>query len=256
MDMLSGAEAVFALQKIILDTQIAIFGMGAVGSWLLVELIGMGFRNFRLFDFDIIEKSDSNRHAFFSEKSTNDSKVLRYCDLALEIAPDISVQGHNISVTLDFDPATYLQDTDLIINCADEPYIGYTSIFLSRYCVQNNKLLYVAGGFDAHLGCLGELIVPHETPCSDCYNKFFKESLRDWNPIKHPVKDRTKGFGGLNSLAIFSASSAAMQILNYFIAPDEFLKTANRRGEFLFDDYSIETFTVERDQDCAVCGDK
>ena len=81
-------------------------------------------------------------------------------------------------------------DIDLIVNTADEPYVGATSIKLSRYCVENDIPLLVAGGFDAHLASLSEMIIPGQTPCSDCYAMHFDEVLRGWKPISHPIVDR------------------------------------------------------------------
>lgn len=72
-----------------------------------------------------------------------------------------------------------ISDTDLVINTADEPYIGYSSVLLSRYCVPRRIPLLVAGGFNAHLGSLGELIIPGVTPCADCYADYFQETLKD-----------------------------------------------------------------------------
>lgn len=255
MDILPSMEEVFRVQNKIKETRIAIMGMGAVGSWVLIELLGMGFLNFKLFDFSTVKETDRGRHAYYSEHNRNSSKVKAYCNIAHSIAPDVSITGYDVSLSTDFDSALYLDDVDLIVNCADEPYIGYTSIYLSRYCVKHNKLLFVAGGFDAHLGSLGEMVIPYKTPCSDCYDVFFKKSLRDWNPIKHPIKNRARAFGGLNSLAIFSASSAALQILRLFATPEMFLETANRRSEFLFDNYTIESLEVSRNPNCKVCGE-
>jgi hypothetical protein len=59
-----------------------------------------------------------------------------------------------IGVSLD----EFLDGVALIVNAADEPYIGYTSIKLSRYAVKNSLPLFVAGGFDAHLASIGEMI--------------------------------------------------------------------------------------------------
>jgi len=142
-----------------------------------------------------------------------------------------------------------------MVNTADEPYVGYTNIKLSRYALQHDIPLMAAGGFDAHLASLGELLVPHVTPCADCYATYFHESLKDWKPIPHPVKEREGWFGGLGSLSAFSASTAALDILTYFMNPEDKRAVAGGRGEFHFHDYSLDTFTVERDAHCQSCGE-
>ena len=215
----------------------------------------MGFQNFKLFDFKDLKEDSISRHAFPDLTKIGKPKVMHYKEIAKQINPAAIIEYFAIPITTDTGLLDNLHDIDLIINCADEPYIGYTSIFLSRYSIKHNKKLFIAGGFDAHLGCLGEFIVPFKTPCSDCYNEFFKESLKDWKPSPHPVKDRAKGFGGLAALSVFSASTGALTILRYFINEGDFVKSAGGRGEFKFNDYQIDAFEVKRNIKCEVCGE-
>lgn len=254
LDMTSSIEKTLRIQNKIKNTTVAIFGIGAIGSWLLVELLQMGFEKIKILDYDQVEGSDINRHAFFTTDNIGLNKAEAYKKTALEITPDAIINSHDIQLNTECDLDVYLNNVDLVINCADEPYIGYTSINLSRYVLKKEKLLFVAGGFDAHLASLGEMIIPFKTPCSDCYNNYFKKSLKGWKPIKHAVTDRDKGIGGLISLNVFSSSSAALSILQYFVDPDRFLSSPSGRGEFKFDDYSIDSFTVKRDVNCEVCG--
>lgn len=255
MDILTSPQEVYEVQSRIQKCNIAIFGIGSTGSWLLVELLQMGFQNFYLYDFKDMNDDSVTRHAFYSSSHGRVNKAEYYKTIAEKLNPSVNIVAEKLSINTDIGIIKGLNDVDLIINCADEPYIGYTSIFLSRYCVEHNKSLFVAGGFDAHLACLGEMIIPGKTPCSDCYNSFFKESLKDWKPLSHPVIDRTKGFGGLAPLSVFSASAAALSILRYFLNQEEFFKSAGGRGEFKFDDYQIDSFVVKRNENCGVCGD-
>lgn len=255
MDMTSSKDEVLRVQQKIKNSTIAICGVGAVGSWLFVELLQMGFERIKILDFDIVQDSDISRHAFFSKEECNLPKVGAYKRLGLKIEPNAKIEECECAISMETDVGKYFSDVDIIFNCADEPYIGYTSIYLSRYCVENNKIMFVSGGFDAHLACLGELIVPYITPCSDCYNSHFKRVLKNWKPIKHTVTNREKGIGGLVSLNVFSASSAALSLLKFFVDPASIQKGSGR-GEFKFDDYSIDYFNVARNENCEVCRDK
>jgi molybdopterin/thiamine biosynthesis adenylyltransferase len=255
LDILNTPDSVYKLQKKIKDTSVAIVGVGSIGSWILIELIQMGFEKFKLFDFKQLREDSIARHALFDSTMIGKDKSCFYTELGKKINPNIEIEGKSLSLTTDRSFLDFLSDVDIIVNCADDPYIGYSSIFLSRYAINKEKLLFVAGGFDAHLGCLGELIVPYKTPCADCYNEYFRESLKDWKPAPHPVKDRVKGFGGLASLSAFSASAGCLQILRYFIDEAAFFEEASGRGEFKFDDYSIDRFEVPRNTNCEVCGE-
>jgi molybdopterin/thiamine biosynthesis adenylyltransferase len=255
MDMLDSAEKVESIQTKISTTRIAVFGCGAIGSWLTQELVMMGFLDFKLFDFDTVQESDVSRHSFFDKSLIGKDKT-EICNAHLKsINPKVKITTHNIALNIDVNLAPYLNDVDFIINAADDPYIGYTSLKLSRYCIVNNKPLFVAGGFDAHLASIGELIIPQLTPCSDCYAGYFKKSLENWKPIEHPTKLRAIAFGGLASMSVFSASVSALTILRYFIHPNNICEIGGR-GEFLFKNYNLDTFEVYRDQKCKVCGNQ
>lgn len=253
MDMVDDASNVANIQHRILSTCVAVFGVGGVGGWIARELAMMGFHHFVLVDPDETEESDSARHAFADQGYVGLKKVDLVADGLRKIDSTISVKTKPTALNIDTNLEDYLEGVGLIVNTADEPYIGYTSIKLSRYAVKNNLPLFVAGGFDAHLASFGEMIIPRKTPCADCYANYFRISLADWKPVAHPVKNRDLGMGGWSPLSVISASTASLQILKYFINPDLVYK--GQRTEFLAGDYETYTFEVKRDPHCKVCGD-
>ena len=247
----SAASAVRIFQKI-QSTRIALVGVGAVGSWILKELLQIGFQKFVLIDPKVLSSTDVSRNAFFSSELVGMAKVdvaERYVR-SEAIDPEVRVEKRPLNI--DTEVNTLIgSDVDLIINTADEPYIGATSIKLSRYCVKKTLPLLVAGGFDAHLASLSELIVPGQTPCADCYAVYFENALQGWKPIQHPITNRNKGFGGLPSLSAFAASAAVLKIVRFLSTNGSDVE--NGRGEFLFDSYQIDSFEVERNPDCPAC---
>lgn len=253
LDVLGSPEKAAEVQRKISEARLVCFGVGAVGSWLLRQLLGLGFKHFVLVDHDRIDAADISRHAFFdaSDASQAACKATATADRIREQFGGVEVVTKNEPLTTGTALETLIDPgTNLIINAADEPYIGYTSVLLSRFCVPRRIPLLVAGGFDAHLGSLGELIVPGVTPCADCYADYFQEALKDWQPVKHPVADRQNGAGGLCSLSVFAAGSAAMKVLRYFLGEGNF---EGGRGELFFDNYQLDAFKVERRPDCRVC---
>lgn len=253
MDMVDSPIQVGEIQRRIMNTKVAIVGVGAVGGWIARELTMMGFQRFVLIDPDITETSDAARHAFSNHKRLGEAKVQVVAEGLRAIDHGIEVSTHAIGLQIDTELDEFIHGVDLIVNAADEPYIGYTSVKLSRYAVKNNLPVLIAGGFDAHLASFGEMIIPRKTPCSDCYVNYFRVSLANWKPVPHPVADRSKGFGGWSPLSVISASTATLQILKYFIDPKLVYK--GQRTEFLAPDYSTYSFEVARDPHCKICGD-
>ncbi|WBF66042.1 ThiF family adenylyltransferase [Desulfovibrio subterraneus] len=255
LDILRSPRKVHEVQKKIFDAKIAIFGLGAVGSGILQQLCMMGFRQFVLIDYACVEENDIARTPYSIAFQINEPKIKAAKALIEELAFNPVVQVHNETLKTQTDLGELVGGVSLIVNTADEPYVGYTNIKLSRHALQHNVPLVAAGGFDAHLASLGELLVPNVTPCADCYATFFHESLKDWKPIPHPVTEREGWFGGLSSLSTFSASTSALEILFYFMNQDDQQVVSGGRGEFLFHDYSLDSYTVERDENCQSCGE-
>lgn len=253
LDIEGSAASASALLHRIMNRKIALIGIGAVGSWILKELVQIGFQRFVLVDPKPLGPADRTRNAIFDHRLIGEAKVVvaeRYIH-SQSIKPETRIVQEPLDIDTDIASLIGL-DVDLIINTADEPYIGATSIKLSRYCVQSGLPLLVAGGFDAHLASLSEMIVPGQTPCSDCYAMHFEEVLRDWKPISHPIVDRRRGFGGLPTLSSFAASAAVLKIVRLY--SDRGGDVEQGRGEFLFDNYVIDSFKVKRNPECPTCG--
>lgn len=254
LDIEESEAAATALFKRIMDCRVALIGVGAVGSWILRELVQIGFQRFIIVDPKKLKPADRTRNAIFDHRLIGEPKAM----VAEKFVHGQALKPETRALQSPLDIYTNVEeligeDVDLIINTADEPYIGATSIKLSRYCVAKGLPLLVAGGFDAHLASLSEMIVPGQTPCSDCYAKHFEETLRGWKPISHPIVDRRRGFGGLPSLSAFAASAAVLKIVR--LLSEKSGDVEQGRGEFLFDQYNIDSFKVGRNPECPTCGD-
>lgn len=254
-DFINGENKSIEAQKKLKESNILIFGCGAVGGDIAIHLAMCGVENFILYDYDIIEECDVSRHMYFKEKYVGMKKIEALADYLLNINKDINIEKIDDVLIPNKNVDQLLDKATFVVNTADEPYIGYTSMKISRYCTINKKAHFIGGGFDAHLASSGELIIPGVTPCVDCYAKHFKEVLEGWKPKEHPVKDRYFEIGGMSSLSLFSASYASIEIIKYIcglINPKEY---KNTRGEFLFNSMDITYLDVVKDKNCKVCGE-
>lgn len=251
----SESDGIQAQAKIMSST-LLIFGCGAVGSNISLELAMAGVGKMILVDCDNVEVADLSRHLYYRKSTIGMPKV---------DALEEEIKRINSCVVIDkytryIRPETRIEDlicqADFVVNTLDEPYIGYTSAKISRLCMKHNIPHYIAGGFDAHLASTGELIIPYVTPCVECYTKHFKVALKDWKPKSHPVRDRYKEIGGLASMTLFSASYACIEIIKCLAGIVNQQKHYKIRGEFLFNDMSLTYLNVQRDPNCPICGGK
>lgn len=253
-EFLDGETAGEIAQKKILNSKVVIFGCGATGGNIALELAMAGVSNFTLYDYDIVEESDSARHMFFRQEYLNLPKV----DALSKEIKLINPRAEIICVNEEMLPSSEIEKiicgSDIVINTLDEPYIGYTSAKISRVCMKYKIVHYIAGGFDAHLASTGELIIPFVTPCVECYAGHFKKTLAGWKPKKHPVQARFNEIGGLACMSLFSTSYACIEILKFLAGLTDIKNSYKTRGEFLFTNMELTYLNVEKNPACPICG--
>lgn len=240
----------------IMQSHIGVFGCGAVGGNIALQLVMAGVREITLFDMDSVEKSDVSRHMYYNQLNTEKNKTEALKQELLRIDKRVVVHTINKGMKPTDDIEPIIKKLDFVINTLDEPYIGYTASKISRVCIKHMIPHFIAGGFDAHLASTGEIIIPYVTPCVECYASHFKESLKNWKPKKHPVVKRDLEIGGLASMTLFSSSFAVLEILKYIAGLIDTKESYKVRGELLFTDLKITYLNVTKNPECPVCGRK
>ena len=249
----------YKIQKRIENTTVAIFGVGAIGSGIALQLSMAGIKNFKFVDKGLVRECDIQRHFTFNKEQVGMSKVEALRDTLKLIDSEVVCQVFNQSINYDTKIDTILKDVDFVVNTLDEPYIGYTSMKIGRECFSKRLPMFVAGGFDAHLMSTGELIVPYETPCVDCYVSYFSKSLADWKPSYNlnaieetNVEKGNFEVGGLSSMSLFSISYAVISIIDYIATNDA--RRNKGRGELLIDEMKITYLNIPKNPNCKTCG--
>lgn len=249
----------YKLQEKIFSEKFLIFGVGAIGSGIAIELAMMGVRNFILIDKGKIKPSSKQRHYYFKNNDIGRSKVEALKDYLLKINSNINIEIFNEKINYDTNLKKYFDlKPTFIVNTLDEPYIGVTSLKIGREAYKKNLPMYVGGGFDGHLMSTGELIIPNITPCVDCYINHFTEKLKDWKPTYNKegidnIEEDIFEVGGLPSMALFSISYGVMEIIK-FLEDSNYI--GKGRGELLFENMKIDYLKVEKNKNCIICGGK
>ena len=187
-EFLEGEIEGIKAQKKLMDTHILVFGCGAIGGNIAMELAMAGIGHISLYDYDIVDESDISRHIFYRDQYLGQPKVKALEAELKAVNSEIQVVTYNDSMKPTSDIEKIIETADFIVNTLDEPYIGYTASKISRICVKHKKPHFIAGGFDAHLSSTGELIIPYVTPCVECYADHFKVG----NPRSIPSKAVTQ----------------------------------------------------------------
>jgi len=248
----SEINAIRANKKLI-NQSFVILGVGAVGGGIAIQLAMLGVKKIVILDYKNVSESDASRHSYFNREHIGRPKVDSLKEFLKSINPKIKVTTFVSFITPKSELKNYVNNNDFVINCLDEPYIGYTSSIVGKYCMNEKINHYISGGFDAHSASTGELIIPFKTPCVFCYRNYFETILKDWKPITHDYVPEYVENGGTISHSLFSSAYACYVIVEYLA--DLNSKTIDQsRGEFLSDKMDIYFLDVKSDPNCKFCG--
>lgn len=113
-ELLLGADGVNKLK----DANIAVFGVGGVGSFTVEALVRSGVGNISIFDDDKVCLTNINRQLIATRKTVGKLKVEVMRDRILEINPRVNVKIHQVFYTKenadDFDLGEYTYIVDAI----------------------------------------------------------------------------------------------------------------------------------------------
>lgn len=146
-------------QKRINEAKIVVFGLGGIGSNVLLGLIYSGIQNFKIIDFDKIELSNLNRQTLYIPEDIGGLKSEKAKKRLLEINPKIDIEALNIKIdyptelnVLSINEDAYPDEIlkidklikwgDYIINAVD--YFG-APYLINDLCIKNGKPFYFAG---------------------------------------------------------------------------------------------------------------
>lgn len=237
-DLIEDIDGVVNQEKLE-NKKIVIFGVGSVGGTMAILLTRMGIRNFVLIDYRKVSNANKTKHLYALESNIGMNKTEALKEYLLQINPKCLIETIDKKIIPDSDLSLFIDDrVDLVINTADEPYIGHLSKKIGRYLWDKNIPFFIGGGFDAHSMSCGELVVPNATKSVDECQDFFYNQLKSWKPIYtsnyifESLKERVivGGSGSIAPCSLFSASYGCMCIVYYFLGID-FRK--NSRGEYL-----------------------
>jgi molybdopterin/thiamine biosynthesis adenylyltransferase len=248
-------------QEMLFTKSVVIFGVGSVGANIAILLARAGIKNFTFVDFKKIEQNSKVRHLYVYDYNIGMYKCEALKHYIKKIDKSITINCINKKLVPNSNLDEFVpKNASIVINTADEPYIGHTSIKLGRYLWQKNIAMYVAGGFNAHSMSTGEIIIPHITPCIDCYSNTFQNALKNWKPIYSKYKSNQSqnkkiediiigGAGSLAGCSLFSASYATISIIYYIL---DISNTKDKRGEYLINQGKFSWVNLTKDR-CNVC---
>ncbi|OYQ80708.1 hypothetical protein B9T19_05590 [Ignatzschineria sp. F8392] len=241
---------------LIKSSRIMIIGLGSVGSLIATYLAKQGIGNFILVDNDTVEITNIHRQYYF-EDQIGIQKTIALNEELKRINPRVKCELIQDCLTEDFFEKHLLSHPiDLIINCADEPSVDYTSRIVAKYSMSKNIPHIIGGGYNLHLTLIGQTIVPYQTACFECFTQKLNElNLSDLKNVKKLHRENRK-IGSFPPLSGIAATLATLDAMKIIIKKFKYLNNSNKRIEFSLKDYSIKTIQVDKNPNCEWCGNE
>lgn len=121
--------------------KIGIAGCGGIGSNVAVNLVRYGIKDFKIADFDIIDKSNLNRQFYF-EDQIGKPKVFMLFENLKRISSDVNIEPLNITITRE-NISEVFKDCNIIVEGFDT---GTSKIFLIEELIGQKELIVSASG--------------------------------------------------------------------------------------------------------------
>ncbi|MDC0256026.1 ThiF family adenylyltransferase [Bacteriovoracales bacterium] len=109
------------VQESISNSKIGLIGMGGIGNWVSMGLIGAGFKEIVLMDFDTIELSNLTRQVLFDEDDIGKFKVEVAKEKLSKKNSDTEINTKKIKVNSSIDVEKMIEGLDFLILSADTP---------------------------------------------------------------------------------------------------------------------------------------
>lgn len=258
---LIGLDAI-EVQTQLSSLSIGILGVGGIGNWLSLSLIGLGLKEIKIFDFDDIELTNLNRQVLFKEEDIGRKKIeiakrelsLRNTQTKVE-AVDFKVPNclnNQNQIIESF--MTQLTDIDLLVVSADKPPRVIQNI-VTQCCLKRN-VPHIFVGYTDLEGIVGPLVISGETPCFNCLIKQSNLSQSFYTMInRFPTniqnladRFRAPSFVGINALV---SSIAAFEIIKFLIG----LHSAVKGARMVVNPFNweINRIPLTEDPECEFC---
>lgn len=248
----STKEVLKSLSKIKKST-IMIIGLGSVGSFMATYLTKIGVTNFIFVDDDIVDISNLHRQYFF-EDQIGLLKTIALSNELFLINREIHIQHINEKLTDNFFiEHTFNSQIDLIINCADEPNVDYTSNIIANFAMKKKIPHIIGGGYNLHLTLIGQTIIPFDTACFNCFNlELEKINTPDLVNVKK-LHRKNRKVGSFLPLSGLATTLSAIDAFKVIIGKYEFLNHTNKRIEFSPKNTSINIIDIPKSKNCLWC---
>ncbi|WP_367608290.1 ThiF family adenylyltransferase [Legionella sp. W05-934-2] len=165
----------FDIQHKLYQQEIAILGLGGVGSNLLINLACLGFTNFVIVDFDKVELSNLNRQILYNYEDIGTLKATAAKKRITQKFPDLNIVEHHSQINCSEDIKNLVNGADILISAIDTPREKILD-YVNTACIES-KIPYICGGVDSRWATLFS-VLPGISGCLECWKSQIVDSFK------------------------------------------------------------------------------
>lgn len=208
---LAGKDAL-ECQRALSKARVALIGMGGIGNWTALNLIGSGFKELRLIDFDTIEMTNLTRQVLFTEADLGKPKTAVAGAVLQPKNSQTLVNAVTAKVNGAAEVLAMLKGVDFVILSADRP--AQVHDWVDEACAELS-IPYLNIGYKDGIGVVGPMTVHGETNCYQCFKQKPGKSTKPEQPLiaEFEARYQAPSFGPLNAMV---STIGALEIVKYF----------------------------------------
>ncbi|MCR8643677.1 ThiF family adenylyltransferase [Paenibacillus sp. N1-5-1-14] len=228
-------------QQQLINSRVAIVGLGALGTVLANHMVRSGVGFIRIIDRDFVEESNLQRQILYDEEDANlhtpkaiaAASKLRLINSLVEIEPHIADLNSANAEQL-------LSNVDLILDGTD----NFTVRFLINDVAIKHQIPWIYGGAVSSRG-VSYTIIPDQTPCLRC--------LFHSAPALGTT-DTCDTAGVIGTIIHVVASFQATEAMKLLIGDRDHLQGRMNQWDLWENHYSSIDVSKARKVDCPACG--
>jgi adenylyltransferase/sulfurtransferase len=218
------------------NSEIAIVGIGGLGTLIAQRCAGMGIGRIRIIDRDVVSRSDLHRQYLYDVSSVGLPKVEVAAKRLSDLNPDVEIIPFAEAVNQS-NVERLIKGVDLVLDGLDGPESRY---IVNRACIRF-KVPFIFGAAIETYGNVGP-IIPGDTYCLECFMPGLKD---DDLPKCAVVGVHPSALGIITSLQVYEA----VRILT---GKEPVLK--NRLLYIDLKEMRFQSLRIEKSETCRVCG--
>lgn len=230
-------------QALLMQSSVAVIGLGGIGSPALQYLAGAGVGYLRLLDDDRVDATNLQRQTIYSEHSLGQPKIEMAADWIEAFDPDIKVEDSGMRIDAD-SAGAFINGVDLVLDGTDN---FATRLAVSDACVRAGVPLLSAavGRFQGQVGAFAGHL--DDQPCYRC----FVGDAFDADDCDTCAED-----GMLGAMAGWAGTFAAMQAIRVLLAPQGGMGDPQFGTLHLLDGLTpaLRSLNIAKDPGCRGCG--